>query len=67
LEWLGRTSYRVYLWQQVVFGFPPARGPARMAALPFLLLLVLGLAAASRRWIEEPMIAWGRIKAEGVR
>jgi peptidoglycan/LPS O-acetylase OafA/YrhL len=67
LEWLGRTSYSIYLWQQVVFGFAPARGPARMAALPFLILLILVLAAASRRWIEEPTIAWGRVKAGGAR
>ena len=41
-------------------GFAPVDWPARMVALPFLILQILTLAALSRRWIEEPMISWGR-------
>jgi peptidoglycan/LPS O-acetylase OafA/YrhL len=60
LEWLGRISYSVYLWQQFVFGFAPAHLRARILALPFLTGLILLLAACSYRWIELPMVARGR-------
>jgi peptidoglycan/LPS O-acetylase OafA/YrhL len=60
LEWLGRISYSVYLWQQLVFGFAPVPWRARVTALPFLLALILVLAAASYRWIELPMVARGK-------
>jgi peptidoglycan/LPS O-acetylase OafA/YrhL len=59
-EWLGRVSYSVYLWQQLVFGFAPATPGARVIALPFLIAAILLLAELSRRWIELPMIARGK-------
>jgi peptidoglycan/LPS O-acetylase OafA/YrhL len=52
LEYLGRISYSVYLWQQLIFGLP---GP-RLIKIPLILIV----AAVSRRWIEEPMIDLGR-------
>jgi peptidoglycan/LPS O-acetylase OafA/YrhL len=60
VEWLGRVSYSVYLWQQLVFGFAPPRGSARSFALPVLIFLTLLLAALSYRWIEQPMILLGK-------
>lgn len=61
LEWLGRISYSVYLWQQLVFGFAPAADwKARLLALPLLLALILALAAVSYRWVELPMMMWGK-------
>jgi peptidoglycan/LPS O-acetylase OafA/YrhL len=60
LEWLGRISYSVYLWQQLVFGLAPRELSVRMMALPFLLAAILLLAAASYRWIELPMMAHGK-------
>lgn len=62
IEYLGRISYSVYLWQQLVFGLPPFLGLSR-GAWPRTLMevaLILILAAATRRWVEEPMIALGR-------
>jgi peptidoglycan/LPS O-acetylase OafA/YrhL len=60
LEWLGRISYSVYLWQQLVFGFAPLHWRARLIALPFLIALILAVAASSYRWIERPMMARGK-------
>jgi peptidoglycan/LPS O-acetylase OafA/YrhL len=60
MEWLGRISYSVYLWQQLVFGFAPRAWPARGLALPFLILAILLIATASRHWIELPLIRLGR-------
>jgi hypothetical protein len=60
LEWLGRISYSVYLWQQLVFGFAPARGLARVFAAPVLIGAILALAWLSWRWIETPAIALGK-------
>ena len=66
MEWLGRVSYSVYLWQQLVFGFAPVNWPARLVALPFLIMLILLLAAISYRWIEQPMMAFGKRTASRV-
>lgn len=63
-EWLGRISYSVYLWQQLVFGFAPRSWPARGLALTFLLLAILLIAAISRKWIELPLIRLGHRIAE---
>jgi peptidoglycan/LPS O-acetylase OafA/YrhL len=66
LEWLGRISYSVYLWQQLVFGqqfisgYSPATWSARLVLLSFQIVLILTVAVLSRRWIEEPLIAFGR-------
>lgn len=60
LEWLGRVSYSVYLWQQLVFGLAPATWHSRIIALPFLIAAILLLAEISRRWIELPMIGLGK-------
>ena len=60
LEWLGRASYSVYLWQQLVFGFAPRHWPARMLELPLLIAALLALAALSLRWIEQPWIETGK-------
>ena len=54
LEWLGRISYSIYLWQQVVvsgdLGIP----------LVFQVPLILLMAVASERLVERPMIALGK-------
>ncbi len=65
IEWLGRVSYSVYLWQQLVFGFAPSTLRARIIALPVLIAVILLLAQLSRRWIELPMVALGKRCAAG--
>lgn len=65
IKYLGRISYSVYLWQQLIFGLPPVLGfhyqtwPQRVLQTVIEVALILMLATASRRWIEEPMIAFG--------
>jgi len=60
LECLGRASYSVYLWQQLVFGFAPGNWPARAVSLPLLIGGLLVISEASRRSIEEPFIKAGK-------
>lgn len=62
LEWLGRASYSVYLWQQLVFGFARRSWPARALELPVLIVILLALAALSRRWVEQTWIELGKRK-----
>lgn len=64
LEWPGRASYSVYLWQQLVFGFAPRTWDARALALPLMLAILLAVAELSRRWIEQPLINVGRRAAQ---
>lgn len=56
VEYVGRISYAIYLWQQLVFGLG-AKTPWLIAPK---IALILILAMATNRWIEEPMIALGR-------
>lgn len=69
-RWLGDVSYGVFLWHFPVillvshtFGWVQGTGDA-----PFFKLLALVLPASlflgwlSRKWIEEPAIAWARAK-----
>ncbi len=55
LEGIGRISYSIYLWQQLVFGKQLLFG-----GILIQIVLILAVAMVSRRWIEEPMIACGR-------
>jgi peptidoglycan/LPS O-acetylase OafA/YrhL len=57
IEYLGRISYAIYLWQQLVFGLGFKTGIWLTAAKVPLILI---LAIATTKWIEEPMIALGR-------
>ncbi len=52
MEWLGRVSYSVYLWQQLVFGFAPVNWSARIIVLPFLILLIDSLPCGSQLPID---------------
>jgi peptidoglycan/LPS O-acetylase OafA/YrhL len=49
VEWLGRISYSLYLWQQV-FSFGPHPRPW------FYVLFAVGMASASYYVIEQPML-----------
>ncbi len=56
IEYLGRISYAIYLWQQLIFGL--GSKTAWVTAAKVVLILILAI--ATNKWIEEPMIAVGR-------
>jgi peptidoglycan/LPS O-acetylase OafA/YrhL len=62
MQWIGGISYSLYLWHWPVLILPaaaidaPLPGPVRLA----LVGLTFVLAAASRRWVEDP-IRFGRV------
>jgi peptidoglycan/LPS O-acetylase OafA/YrhL len=53
LVWLGGLSYSLYLWQQPFFD---RAHPAWYTAFPLNILLALGVAMLSQRWIERPFL-----------
>jgi peptidoglycan/LPS O-acetylase OafA/YrhL len=59
LRWIGIRSYGIYLWHWPVIALAdaafPRQSPAHWIWLPEAALSV-GLAAASWRWVEEPII-----------
>jgi hypothetical protein len=62
LRWIGVRSYGIYLWHWPVIALAtaafPQQRPANWIWLPEAALSV-GLAAASWRWVEEPIIRDG--------
>ena len=62
LRWIGIRSYGIYLWHWPVIALADAEFPRQFPAhwiwLPEVALSV-GLAAASWRWVEEPIIRHG--------
>ena len=62
LRWIGVRSYGIYLWHWPVIALAtaafPQQRPADWIWLPEAALSV-GLAAASWRWVEEPIIRHG--------
>jgi peptidoglycan/LPS O-acetylase OafA/YrhL len=58
LVWLGQRSYGIYLWHWPVFQLTRPGIDLQWSGLPIAVLrigLTLGLAAASYRWIEQPI------------
>ena len=69
LRWIGIRSYGIYLWHWPVIALAGAAFPRQLPAhwiwLPEAALSV-GLAAASWRWVEEPIIRNGfRVTVRG--
>ena len=69
LRWIGIRSYGIYLWHWPVIALADAAFPRQLPAhwiwLPVVALSV-GLAAASWRWVEEPIIRNGfRVTVRG--
>ena len=67
LRFLGRISYSLYLWHWPILVLPaaalgPLPGPVRVA----LALAAVPVAAASQRWVEEP-VRRGRVTGLGTR
>ncbi len=62
LRWIGVRSYGIYLWHWPVIALAAAAFPDQRPAGWMLLpeaALSIGLAAASWRWVEEPIIRDG--------
>ena len=59
MQWVGRLSYSLYLWQQL-FLVPGARWPLSMLQrMPLDLVMVFVMAALSYEIVERPMIRLG--------
>lgn len=60
VEWVGDASYSIYLWHWPVLVIAPVAvgsalaWPQKLVALAVVILL----AGASRRWVEEPLRRW---------
>lgn len=54
--WLGEISYSLYLWHHLLIDHLKGLGLeiTRPAAVGLVLCLVIGVAALSQRWIEQP-------------
>ncbi|HEX5189526.1 MAG TPA: acyltransferase family protein [Streptosporangiaceae bacterium] len=66
LRWLGIRSYGVYLWHWPVIAITTGLAPRSAASAPVRVLdtvLPVALAAASWRWLEEPILRHG-LRAE---
>ena len=59
VRWIGRISYSLYLWQQVLL-VPGWLRPHEWQTLPWNLPLTAGLAALSYYAIERPLSRLGR-------
>ena len=55
VEWIGRLSYSLYLWQQLFF---PKEPLGEWQRLPWNLAGAIALAAASHYWLEQPALKW---------
>ena len=66
LRWLGIRSYGIYLWHWPVIAITAGIAPRTATSAPTRLIdavLPIGLAAASWRWLEEPILRNG-LRAE---
>jgi peptidoglycan/LPS O-acetylase OafA/YrhL len=66
LRWLGIRSYGIYLWHWPVIAITAGIAPRAATSMPARLIdavLPIGLAAASWRWLEEPILRNG-LRAE---
>ena len=67
VAYVGRISYGMYLYQGLIIGvvkhvfhipFNPSGYPATRMLFPGDLLLTIGLAALSFRFLEQPVLRW---------
>jgi peptidoglycan/LPS O-acetylase OafA/YrhL len=65
LVWLGRRSYAVYLYHYPLVAVLQRLHVAGLPRLVIVLPVVLGLAALSWRYVEQPARRWVRDRAQG--
>ena len=58
MQYLGRISYSLYLWQQIFLR--PGWEPAGLIAAPWNLLAIAVVSVASYKFLEKPCITVGR-------
>ncbi len=63
LTWVGRRSYGIYIWQQLIFTPSTASLSHKVLVFPMRLVAVLAVAEISFRFLERPMLARGRALA----
>lgn len=63
---IGKRSYGLYLWQQPVLLFRLGAMPFWIELLVRLIILVV-LTEISYRWIEQPVLRFGRQRAKGIK
>lgn len=72
LKWVGLRSYGIYLWHfPVIILFTPKvdTGEISFIRIVFQIILILGLAALSYRYIEDPIrkgkieLIWGKLRS----
>ena len=56
VQWFGDLSYSLYLWHWPIIMFTPyiTGRPSQAPMMVLLLVLSIAVAAASKRWIEDP-------------
>jgi peptidoglycan/LPS O-acetylase OafA/YrhL len=61
LAWIGRMSYSLYIWQQLLL---PPRATGLWQQVPWNFAAIFACAAISYYWVERPAIAYGRRLAD---
>jgi peptidoglycan/LPS O-acetylase OafA/YrhL len=56
VQWFGDLSYSLYLWHWPIIMFTPfiTGRPSEAPVMVLLLVISIVVAAASKRWIEDP-------------
>jgi peptidoglycan/LPS O-acetylase OafA/YrhL len=64
LSWVGRRSYGIYVWQQIIFVPAVAAFPQQCVLIPLHTAIVLAIASVSYRFLELPLLkmaqGWSR-------
>jgi peptidoglycan/LPS O-acetylase OafA/YrhL len=62
MRWVGRLSYSLYLWQQLFLVWDESQVPglALLQTIPLNYACAVACAYVSYRWLEKPMIRFGR-------